>query len=357
MTVILRHLFIPFFCALVLLFAPSGKAQAETPEITVATWGGFYGEALQNAVFKPFTRATGIGVRIHHHGSNYLPLMEREGNRRPPWHVVDIERAPLTRGCAEGIFEKLDPDLLLGNAAREDFIPGTLHPCGIGGMIWSQAIAYDASLFKKRLPRTLADFFDLEAFPGNRGLFAGAEGNLEIALMSDGIPPEDVYDILRKPGGVDQALAILDRIRPVAIFWKGGDEPEQFLNDGRVAMSTAYAARFLRPRQGARRPVGLLWSHQLWRSTYWAIPAGQDKPVDAQRFVSFATDAVRLGELAARLWFGPARKSGYDAVPPNIREDLPTARRQFHDALQIDSGFWDEFGPRIEPRFQAWRGG
>lgn len=337
-------------------FLPCGKVQAQSPEITVATWGGFYGDALEAAVFRPFTRATGIGVRIQYHGSNFLPLLD--GGKKPAsWTVVDIERAPLTRGCAEGIFEKLDVDMMLGATARDDFVPGTLHPCGIGGMIWSQAVAYDATVFKERPPRTLADFFDLETFPGHRGLFAGAEGNLEIALMADGIPPEDVYDILRKPGGVEQAFGILERIRPVAMFWRGGDEPEQLLNEGQVVMSTAYAARFLRPRQGARRPVGLMRSNQLWRATYWAIPTEQAKDAAAQRFVSFATDPIRLGDLAARLWFGPARKSGFDAVPLNIKEDLPTARRHFHDALQIDSGFWEEFGPLIEPRFQAWRGG
>ncbi|MEQ8319823.1 MAG: extracellular solute-binding protein [Rhodospirillales bacterium] len=343
-------------CSLVLALHLT-PARAQAPEIIVATWGGVYGEALQAAVFKPFTRATGIGIRIHHHGSNFQPLLKPANGHTADWQVVDIERGPLTRGCAEGVFEKLDAEELLGRGTSRDFVPGTLHPCGIGSMIWSQAIAYDATIFKKRLPRTLADFFDLNTFPGKRGLFAGAEGNLEIALMSDGVPPEDVYDILRKPGGVDQALAILEKIRPAAVFWQGGDEPEQLLNDGRVVMTTAYAARFLRPRQGARRPAGLLWSHQLWRTTYWAIPAGQGRSADALRFVSFATDAARLAELSTRLWFGPVRQSGFEAVPPNIREHLPTARAQFHDSLQIDSGFWDEFGPQIDARFQSWRGG
>ncbi len=356
MAVLIRNRLLNLFCAGVAVVFASGPVSAQAPEISVATWGGFYGEALQEAVFKPFTRATGISVRIIHHGSNYQPLMSKARRGDSPWTVVDIERAPLTEGCAYGAFEKLDVELMLGKSAPGDFQPGTLHPCGIGAMIWTQAVAYDAAAFKGRPPRTLADFFDLNAFPGKRGLFAEAEGNLEIALLSDGVPPEDVYDILRKPGGVDQALAILDRIRPAAEFWSGGSEPENLLNDGRVAMTTAYAARFLRPRQGARRPVGLMQSNQLWRATYWAIPSGTGKVVDAQRFVSFATDPERLAALSTRLWFGPARKSGFEAVPPNMKEDLPTARRHFHDALQIDAGFWAEFGAQINARFRAWKG-
>ncbi len=330
---------------------------AQGPEITVATWGGIYGDAQQVATIKPFTRATGIGVRIHHHGSDFQPLLDKTAKGPAPWSVVDIEHAPLSQGCNEGKFVKFDIELLLGKTARDDFIPGTLHPCGIGALVWSQAVAFDANLFKANPPRTLADFFDLARFPGPRGLFAGAEGNLEIALMANGIPPEDVYDILRKPEGVNQAMALLETIRPQAVFWQAGEEPEQLLNDGRVAMTTAYAARFMRPRQGARRPAKLIWSHQLWRATYWAIPAGAEDPVSAERFITYATDPERLAELATRLWYGPARKSGFAAVPATIREDLPTARKNFHDALNIDSGFWAEFGPALEERFRVWRGG
>ncbi|MEX0695134.1 MAG: extracellular solute-binding protein [Rhodospirillales bacterium] len=349
-----RHSIHLTLCAGLAVLAMTRPLHAQSPEITIATWGGTYGDAQQAATFKPFTRATGISIRIHHHGSDYQPLFEAAARRTAPWSVVDVERDVLDRGCADGTFEKLDAELLIGKEARDDFIAGTLHPCGIGSLIWSQAVAYDAVLFKDRPPLRLADFFDLARFPGRRGLFAGAEGNLEIALMATGIPAQDVYDILKKPRGVDQALAQLDIIRPVAVFWQAGDEPEQLLNDGRVAMTTAYAARFMRPRQGARRPAGLLRDHTLWRATYWAVPGNVADPASAQRFIAFATDPERLAGLATRLWYGPARKSGLDAVPVNIRDALPTARKNFHDALQINSAFWAEFGPAIEARFRAW---
>lgn len=327
-------------------------AHGQPPQITIATWGGVYGSAQEAAILKPFTRATGIGVRVYQHGGDFQPLLE-EGPS-PGWAVVDIEHDVLTKGCAEGKFEKLDIELLLGPDALSDFIPGTLHPCGVGSVIWSEAIAYDATVFKNTPPQTISDFFDLKKFPGQRGLFAGAEGNLEIALMADGIPPTDVYDVLRKPGGVDQAFAKLETIRLASVFWSSGDEPEQLLNKGQAVMTTGYAARFLRPRQGARRPVKILWSNQRWRTAYWAIPAGQSDIASAQRFLSFATDAPRLADLAARLRYGPARRSGLEAVPENLRMMLPTMRQHFHDALQIDSGFWNEFGPAIERRFHQW---
>ncbi len=157
-------------------------------------------------------------------------------------------------------------------------------------MIWSQAIAFDSTTFSKSPPRTLCDFFDTQNFPGKRGLYAGAEGTLEIALMADGIPNEDIYDVLRRPSGVERALAKLDTIRPSLVFWRSGEGAEKLLNEGLVSMTTAYAGRFLRPRQGARRPASLLWDRQLWRATF-----GQSRhPVPSWPMHSVLSDTQQM---------------------------------------------------------------
>lgn len=119
----------------------------------------------------------------------------------------------MTEGCADGTFQRLDAAAILGATAISDFIDGALHPCGIGALIWSQAVAFDATVFAENPPKTLADFFDLARYPGKRGLSVGAEGTLEVALMADGVPPADVYDVLRRPGGIERALRKLDSIR------------------------------------------------------------------------------------------------------------------------------------------------
>jgi len=336
-----------------MMVSPLTHAQGD--QITVATWSGFYSAAQEAAIFKPFTRESGIGVRIHYHNGDFSEDGFLSKSSRNTVDVVDIERADLTLGCASGLFRRIDAVEVLGNGILDDFVEGTLHPCGIGSMIWSQAIAFDSTTFSKSPPRTLCDFFDTQNFPGKRGLYAGAEGTLEIALMADGIPNEDIYDVLRRPSGVERALAKLDTIRPSLVFWRSGEGAEKLLNEGLVSMTTAYAGRFLRPRQGARRPASLLWDRQLWRATFWAIPASSSKLANAQRFISYATDAGRLAELSIRLWFGPARLSGLDAVPQNVRAELPTSRAKFRNALAVDTAFWAEFGPDIEITFQRWR--
>ncbi len=119
-------------------------------------------------MFKPFTKETGIGVRIFHHANDLLPIFDKKSGSAPPWNVVDLERHDLDVGCAQGTFQKLNHDELFGPGGVNDFVPGTLHACGIGAMIWSQAVAYDATAYKERPPRTLADFFLIQRhFPAS----------------------------------------------------------------------------------------------------------------------------------------------------------------------------------------------
>src|SRR3546814_10007989 len=80
------------------------------------------------------------------------------------------------------------------------FLPGALQPCAVGSLAWSMAIAFSDSTGEIRAddikPSSLQDFFDLERFPGPRGLRRTPMTNLEWALLADGVPGDKVYSLL-----------------------------------------------------------------------------------------------------------------------------------------------------------------
>ena len=53
-----------------------------------------------------------------------------------------------------------------GTPAKDDFIGLALHECAVANIVWSTIYAYDASVLTDKQPTSMADFFDLEAFPG-----------------------------------------------------------------------------------------------------------------------------------------------------------------------------------------------
>ncbi|MEL7174870.1 MAG: extracellular solute-binding protein, partial [Pseudomonadota bacterium] len=160
-------------------------------------------------------------------------------------------------------------------------------------------------------PATMADFFDLEAFPGKRGMRKSAKANLEMALIADGVAADDVYDVLETDEGVDRAFAKLDTIKDNTIWWSAGAETPQLLADGEVTIGSTYNGRLFSVIEEQNQPVGMLWDWQMFDLDGWIIPAGlpDDRKARALDFVSYATDTQRLADQAKYISYGPARAS------------------------------------------------
>ena len=71
-------------------------------------------------------------------------------------------------------------------------------------------------------PTTAADFFDLEKFPGKRGLWRSPKHNLEFALIADGVPVDQIYNALSSEQGIQRAFAKLDTIKSEVVWWEAG---------------------------------------------------------------------------------------------------------------------------------------
>ena len=113
------------------------------------------------------------------------------------WDVVSLEISDVVRACDEGLLEPIDIDALRpgrdGTPAVEDFVPEIQTTCGAGFLYASTVCAYNEDYIPGPKPATMADFFDLEKFCGRRGMRRVPQGNLEFALIADGVPRDQVY--------------------------------------------------------------------------------------------------------------------------------------------------------------------
>ena len=143
-------------------------------------------------------------------------------------------------------------------------------------------------------PTTAADFYDLAKFPGKRGLRKGAKGNLEFALMADGVAPADVYAMLGTPEGVDRAFAKMDSIKSDVVWWEAGAQPPQLLADGEVAMTTAYNGRLFAAAIGEGKPFQIVWDGQVYENEMYVVPKGAPNKDEAMDFIAYATSTEGL---------------------------------------------------------------
>ena len=151
-----------------------GPVYSAAESVTVVSWGGSYADACEEAYLKPFAAETGIEVLLDDYNGGLSQVRSQVEAGRVYWDIVDIQFPDLVRGCDEGLFEVLDTSLLAqgadGSAPEDDFYPDMISECGIAMLFFSTVVAYNHERTTGVVPRTIQDFFDLERFPGRRGM-------------------------------------------------------------------------------------------------------------------------------------------------------------------------------------------
>ena len=182
---------------------PWRLAFAEDPPLTVVSWGGSYARACVKGYHERFTAETGIAINLEDYNGGLAQIRAQVDVGNVYWDVVDLEIPDLVRGCDEGLLEYVEIDSLPagadGTPPAEDFVEGTVTDCGPATIFYSTVYAYNDENIEGEKPATMADFFDLEKFPGRRGMRRSPLVNLEFALIADGVPLDSVYATLDTP--------------------------------------------------------------------------------------------------------------------------------------------------------------
>ena len=155
----------------------------------------------------------------------------------------------------------------------------------MGAVIVDTVLAWD----KDKLPvaPTWSDFWDVAKYPGKRGLRKGVRGNLEFALMADGVAPADVYKTLSTSDGVDRAFRKLDQLKPYIQWWSAETEAAHILASGDVLMTSAPSGQIATAAEQEHRNFGLQFGASLFELQSWAIMKGSPSLRMAQQFLYF----------------------------------------------------------------------
>lgn len=339
----------------VLLVAGSVSA---ADSLTVVSWGGAYTRSQVKAYHEPFTEKTGVTILSEDYNGGLAQIKAQVDAGNVRWDLVDLEMSDAVRGCDEGLLERINPNILPpapdGTPALADFIPGTVVDCAVGEIVWSTVVAFDRTKFPKGRPWTIRDFFNVQKYPGKRGLRKSPRVNLEWALMADGVPVNQVYEVLATDEGVDRAFAKLDKIKDHVVWWEAGAQPPQLLADGEVAMTSAYNGRLYNAMFNEKKPFVIIWDGQVWDVDLWGIVKGTPNLSTALEFLVFSTDTIQLANQAEYISYGPVRRSSMQKVNPKVKPHLPTSPDNFANSLQNDFQWWADHQQEMDERFTTW---
>ncbi|SEB08834.1 ABC transporter substrate-binding protein [Paraburkholderia sartisoli] len=326
-----------------------GSAQVMAAELTVVNFGGANGDAQKVAFNAPFEASTGTKVTAVEYNGEQAKVKAMVEAKHVNWDVVEVESGDLGRACDEGMYEKLDWSKI---AKKSDLVPESPQTCGVGFFVWSTAMAYNADKLKTA-PASWADFWNVQKFPGKRGMRKGARYNLEFALMADGVAPKDVYKVLGTKAGQDRAFKKLDELKPNIQWWEAGAQPPQFLVAGDVVMTTAYNGR-IDAAQREGKNLKVVWNGSIYDLDYWAIPKGSPNKDLAEKYIAYTVSSKPQQEYAKHIAYGPVNDAAIKALDAKTLANLPNSPANGKNAVLQDAGFWTDHGDELEQRFASW---
>lgn len=345
-------------------------AGAAKADITVVSWGGDYKLSQQRAFGDSWERKTGQEIHWVDYNGDISEVRAQVESGEVVWDVIDVFAHEARSGCRNGLFERLPSDMFApapdGTPMAQDLIVARPNDCAVPNIIWSWVTFYDAARFAGAKPTTIADLFDLERFPGKRGLSVFPQGNIEMALVADGVDPKRVYEVMSTPAGIDRAFAKLDSIKPHVKFWSSGDEPVDFVKAGDVVMSTAYSGRVGAAILDGATTLKTIWDGQVLDEEWLVMVKGSKNYDEARDFLIHASAPEQLAEQAKWISYGPMRHSSLDIIAANepwfntgknIMPHMPNRKEVMARTTIGDPDWWaSEQGGEVVKRFVAWMG-
>lgn len=332
-----------------LILGVSFTAPAMAADVVIGSFGGAYQEAQRKALFEPAASKMGITVNDQTYGGiSDIRLKVKAG--AVEWDLVVSGAVYAARAAEEGLLEAIDYDVVDVSTFEPDMYTDTC----VGTIVFSTVLAWNTETFGGKGPQSWADFWDVEKFPGTRAMRNKFDGNFEVALLADGVPLEQVYEVLSTEAGMQRAINKLRELKPhVAVWWKSGAQHAQLMKDGEVDMTTGWNGRFdAAKKDGAK--VSYNFNEALMDYECWAMPKGAPNRETAMRFLNEISSAEIQANLPRYINYGPANKGAYapGLIDEQTARALPSHPDNARLQLQMSTEWYAKNAQKATALFQ-----
>lgn len=300
-----------------------GSSAKGSGQLVFVGAGGSYQAAQQKAFLEPYSKSTGVKIR-QDSPLNYPKLRAMVDAKNVTWDVMEALPQFAIANCGKYL-EKIDYNVVDVSGVDKKLV----SDCAVPDMRSGYMLTYNTKKYGANGPKSWADFFDTKKFPGTRGVMNQAnQGNLEIALLADGVKPADMYPI-----DYARAFRKLDSIRKDTVFLSTGADQQQALSTGRVdmMMATWPGRAYDAEKQGAS--LTAVWNQPL---LYWdvlVVPKGTKNKAEAMKFLATVVSAEAQTRLAEAYAYAPIN----DGSKPNLTD---LQQKYIPHGQDNGTGFW-----------------
>ena len=300
-------------------------ALADSNELVLVNFGGDAIDAFNKAWVQPFlAKNPSLKMVIDGSGPTSGKLKAMVESGKVTWDVVDRNLPASVELGTQNLLNEIDYSIVDKGKVR----PEHAGKWGVGNYIFSYPLVYDTKAWGGRVPKGWKDFYDLKAFPGKRMLRKHIDGQLEGALIADGVDPKKLY-----PLDVKRALDKIRSIKDNVIFWANGSESQQAFRNGEVVMGNMWNTRStILKREGNGRFDFTFNQASVWVGA-WLVPKGSQGGANAMRFIASAQDPAQQVELFKLIGNGPVNPAAAALVPSELKSLDPGSPENY--AVQI----------------------
>lgn len=316
------------------------------PDVTLnfINAGGAESDAIQAGFIDPFTERTGVEVRLDP-PNDLGRLQAAVAAGDTGYDLFSTESTTLEQAKSLDLFEALDYDSVDMAPSREE----ALDEFAFGFQYYSTIMSWRPEATGGQALETWADFFDTERFPGRRALADYPAFSVPIALLADGVDPEELY-----PLDIDRAFAFLeDHADDVAVWWEAGAQPPELLSGGEVDFSMVWSGRIVTEAED----LGLEYTFDdgLLDLAYIGIPKGAEHYCEAMAFLQDVSEPENQAVAAGILpYTGPAED--IDQFLPEADLGLfPTSEENIDKQVLQDPEWWFDNGDDVQLRWEEFK--
>ncbi|PWF26557.1 extracellular solute-binding protein [Ancrocorticia populi] len=336
------------FAALMLASCGSGNSSGSSSgsssnSITIFDWGGPTGNGYEanniRALYTTCSEELDVEFVVDE-PLDYSKIRTAINSGNVPWSIVNVQN---DFGTNPEELELIDYDVVDASKFTGDYA----QEYRVGSDVQATVITYNQETFGSNFDSTEA-FFDTDTFPGKRGvprnLFAGL---LEMALLADGVAPEDLY-----PLDLDRAFDKLDTIKEDLVFWDTGASSQNLIASGEVSAALVWLNRADDAIEIDGAPFEVLFDKWIQTDDYWIIPKGAPNAELANEFIECITEPEKQVDWSNNIVFGPTTTEALES--PDLEDNPRRPTNHLEGQIAVDDEWWSDNYIDIAERWNAW---
>jgi putative spermidine/putrescine transport system substrate-binding protein len=323
-------------------------AAAEQP-VTAFVFGGVWKKSAMAAFGEPFTQKTGIPV-VYQDPYTFAKLRAMHEAKAMQVDVVSVQGGEMFQAKRRNMLMPLD----FGVIDRSVLDPRQLrHGNAVGAHTLSHVICYNKKKWPgEHHPKSWADFWDVEKFPGRRVLRREEVWVTEAALKAEGVKDDEFYPI-----DVARVFRSLDRIKPhIKAWYYDNSQAQQLMEQEEVDLIAMMNGRATDSILNAKAPFEIVWNEAICEggAQGWIVPVGCPNPAGAMKFLDIVGRAEYQAMFARLIYYAPQNPKAFDLLEPAIAKLMPTYPENEKVAHIINFEWWADNLPMMQRRFQQW---